>query len=99
MFDLLFLVFLAPMIGFLLLSFGRDKWSENAAAVIGVGSVGISAAITAGCVFQFMTAPPEGGVFSQHLWTWMTVGSFKPELVLRLDGLSLTMISVICGVC
>mgnify|MGYP000443882783 FL=1 len=74
MFDLLFLVFLAPMIGFLLLSFGRDKWSENAAAVIGVGSVGISAAVTAGCVLQFMTAPPDGGVFSQHLWTWMDVG-------------------------
>ena len=98
MFDLLFLVFLAPMIGFLLLSFGRDKWSENAAAVIGVGSVGISALVTALCVFQFMTHPPEGGVYSQHLWTWFAVGSFKPELQLRLDGLSLTMISVICGV-
>ncbi len=98
MFDLLFLVFLAPMIGFLLLAFGRDKWSENMAAVIGVGSVGISAVVVAGCVFQFMTAAPEGGVFSQHLWTWMDVGSFKPELRLRLDGLSLTMLSVICGV-
>ena len=98
MFDLLFLVFLAPMIGFLLLAFGRDRWSENAAAAIGVGSVGISALVTAGCVFQFMTSPPEGGVFTQHLWTWISVGNFTPEFALRLDGLSLTMISVICGV-
>ncbi|GAC1628350.1 MAG: NADH-quinone oxidoreductase subunit L [Nevskia sp.] len=98
MFDLLFIVFLAPLIGFVTLAFGRDKWSENMAAVIGVGSVGISALVTALITFQFLTAPPEGGVYTQLLWTWIDVGQFAPRLALHLDGLSLTMMCVITGV-
>ena len=36
----LYLTVLFPLIGFILLAAGRDKLSENVAAVIGVGSVG-----------------------------------------------------------
>ncbi|MCK9192469.1 MAG: NADH-quinone oxidoreductase subunit L, partial [Nevskia sp.] len=98
MFDLLFLVFLSPLIGFVILAFGRDKISENLAAVIGVGSVGISAVLTALIDIQFLNNPPAGGAYTQLLWTWIDVGQFTPKFSLRLDGLSLTMMSVITGV-
>ena len=34
--NLLFLTFLAPLLGFLILAFARGRISENAAAVVGV---------------------------------------------------------------
>ena len=41
---------------------------------------------------------PEGGVYTQTLWQWMTVGEFQPAFRLSLDGLSLTMLGVVTGV-
>ena len=43
----LMLIAAAALAGFLLLAFGRDRWSENAAATIGVGALGLSAATAA----------------------------------------------------
>ncbi len=98
MYDLLFLVFAFPIIGFIILAFTRGRLPENLAAVVGVGSVGLSALITALVGWQFLTPPPAGGVYTQPLWDWMTVGNFDPHFALRLDGLSLTMLGVITGV-
>ena len=58
--NLLFLTFVFPLIGFLLLSFSRGRISENLAALIGVGSIGLSAIVTAYVIWQFNVAPPEG---------------------------------------
>ena len=40
MFNLLFVVFLAPFLGFVVLSIGRNRFSESTAAAIGIGSLG-----------------------------------------------------------
>jgi NADH-quinone oxidoreductase subunit L len=98
MYDLLFLVFLLPLAGFVILAFGRGRLGENASALVGVGSVGGAALVTAGMIAQFMTHPPAGGAYTQLLWNWMSVGDFAPHFALRLDGLSLTMLGVITGV-
>jgi NADH-quinone oxidoreductase subunit L len=86
------LTFLAPLAGFIILAFARGRISENAAAAVGVGSVGISALTTALAIVQF------DGPYRQVLWTWMSVGDFTPQMALWLDGLSLTMLGVITGV-
>ncbi|MDZ5602393.1 NADH-quinone oxidoreductase subunit L [Pseudomonas sp. RP23018S] len=96
--NLLFLTFVFPLIGFLLLSFSRGRFSENLSAVIGVGSVGLSAAVAAYVIWQFNVAPPEGGAYSQLLWQWMSVDGFAPSFTLYLDGLSVTMLGVVTGV-
>jgi len=96
--NLLFLTFLAPLIGFVLLAFGRRRLSENQAALIGVGSIGVSFAAALSVGIDFFSHPPEAGVYQQLLWTWMRVGDFAPTLALHLDGLSLTMLGVITGV-
>ncbi|BBP82945.1 NADH-quinone oxidoreductase subunit L [Pseudomonas sp. No.21] len=96
--NLLFLTFLFPLLGWLILSFSRGRFSENTSAVIGVGSVGLSALTAAWIIFQFNVAPPEGGVYTQVLWQWMNVDGFAPSFTLYLDGLSLTMLGVVTGV-
>ncbi|VVP86237.1 NADH-quinone oxidoreductase subunit L [Pseudomonas fluorescens] len=96
--NLIFLTFVFPLIGFLLLSFSRGRFSENLSALIGVGSVGLSAAVSAYVIWQFNVAPPEGGAYSQLLWQWMSVDGFAPNFTLYVDGLSVTMLGVVTGV-
>ena len=98
MFDLLFLIFLAPFLGFIVLTLGRDRLSEDVAAAIGIGAVGLSGLMTLAIGIEFFAHPPAGGAFTQPLWQWLDVGGFAPRLALRLDGLSLTMLGVITGV-
>jgi NADH-quinone oxidoreductase subunit L len=98
MFNLLFLVCLAPFCGFVILSLGRNRLPENAAAAIGIGAIGVSTLTTLALSIGFLIHPPAGGAFTQPLWQWLDVGGFAPRLALRLDGLSLTLLGVITGV-
>jgi NADH-quinone oxidoreductase subunit L len=98
MFDLLYLVFLLPLLGFVTLALSRDRISENLAAIIGVGTIGGSALLSALIGWQFYTNPPDGGSYTQLLWTWMSVDGFAPTFALRVDQLSMLMLGVITGV-
>ena len=98
MFNLLFLIFLAPFLGFVILTFGHNRVSDNAAGAIGIAAIGVSALTTLAVGIEFFVHPPAGGVFTQPLWQWLDVGGFAPRFALRLDGLSLTMLGVITGV-
>ncbi|MCJ8146297.1 NADH-quinone oxidoreductase subunit L [Acinetobacter sp. A3.8] len=92
----LYLTILFPLIGFILLAAGRDKLSENVAALIGVGSVGLSALVALFAGIEFVQA--DGTAYNQYLWTWFNVGDFSATFGLHLDGLSLLMIGMITGV-
>ena len=59
--NLLFLTFLFPLIGFLLLAFARGRLSENVSALIGVGSMALSAASAAWVGYDFLRTVPAGG--------------------------------------
>lgn len=95
--SLLFLTILLPLLGYLLLAFSAGRWSENTSALIGVGSVGLSALLTAYIGYDFLVLHPQN-TYTQPLWTWMAVGDLHVNLSLYLDGLSLTMLSVVTGV-
>ncbi|MFD1802308.1 NADH-quinone oxidoreductase subunit L [Mixta tenebrionis] len=94
--NLLYLTILLPLIGFMLLAFSRGRWSENLAATVGVGSVGLAALVTLYVGIDFFANGQA--LFTQALWTWMQVGNFNIGVTLSLDGLSLTMLSVVTGV-
>lgn len=97
--NLLYLTILLPLIGFLLLAFSRSQGSENTAAIVGVGSIGLAALVTVYVAMDFLTQKAAGvPLFEQSLWNWMTVGNFNIGVILTLDGLSLTMLSVVIGV-
>lgn len=96
--SVLFLTFLFPLVGFLILASLRDRLSENAAAVVGVGSMGLSALTALVVGLDFLKTVPLGGYYHSILWTWFRVGEFAPAFGLQLDGLSLTMTGVVTGV-
>ncbi|MBW3805656.1 NADH-quinone oxidoreductase subunit L [Aeromonas jandaei] len=96
--SLLYLTFLFPLLGWLVLAFSLGRLGERTSALIGVGSIGLSALTTLWVGMGFLANPPEGGVYIQHLWQWMAVGHFTPTFSLALDGLSLTMLGVVTGV-
>src|SRR5574339_614621 len=91
-FDLLFLTFAFPIAGFVILAFARGRLKEGPAAVVGVGSIGLSALTVLVIGVEFLRHPPPDHAYVQTLWTWMKVGTFAPEFALRLDALSLTML-------
>lgn len=94
--NMLALTIILPLIGFVLLAFSRGRWSENVSAIVGVGSVGLAALVTAFIGVDFFANGEQ--TYSQPLWTWMSVGDFNIGFNLVLDGLSLTMLSVVTGV-
>lgn len=94
--NLLYLTVVFPLIGFILLAFSRGRWSENLSATIGIGSVGLAALTTLYVGMDFFAQGRQ--VFEQTLWTWMSVPPFNIPVRFTLDGLSLTMLSVVTGV-
>jgi NADH-quinone oxidoreductase subunit L len=94
--NLVSLIFVFPLVGFALLTFARERFSERVAAVIGVGSIGLSALVTAHVGYDFASQPDAA--FRETLWTWMQIGAFAPTFAVKLDALSLTMLGVITGV-
>ena len=93
MFDWLWLVPAFPFAGFVVLACWAP--AKRTTAVIGVGSVGLSALVAIWLAVTFFASPPPGQAYSQTLWTWMTVAGFSPQIALYLDSLSLLMILVV----
>ena len=94
--NILYLTFVLPLLGFLLLAFSGGRLSENVSAWIGTGAVGLSALVTLWVGIDFFAHGQETEVLT--LWTWMSAGNFTIPFTLVLDGLSLTMLGVITGV-
>ncbi|MFC0267684.1 NADH-quinone oxidoreductase subunit L [Kushneria aurantia] len=93
--NILPLIVLFPLLGALILAF-NPRLPNRLAALVGVGSIGLSALVMVWLNWLFYLG--DGGGFTQTLWQWVTVGDFRMGFTLYLDGLSLTMISVITGV-
>jgi NADH-quinone oxidoreductase subunit L len=98
MYELLWLVPALPFAGFLVLAILGRGLSEKAAAFVGAGSVGLSAALTLYLGSLYLSNPPAGGAFTQTLWQWISAGGFSASVGLRLDALSLLMAVVITAV-
>ena len=68
---------------------------HRATSLIGVGSVALSMLAATALTILFFVHRPEDGAHVQVLWTWMQVGSFSPQIALRLDALSLVFMLVV----
>lgn len=95
MFDLLWLVPALPILGFLTLVLAGSRLSRGIQSVVGVGSVGVAAAISLVIAVYFITNPPADYHFNRTLWHWITIGNFAPTFGLYLDALSICMILVV----
>ncbi|MFT7288345.1 MAG: NADH-quinone oxidoreductase subunit L [Halieaceae bacterium] len=77
----------------LMLSTGRMP--RKLAALLGAGSIGLSALLVAMVAVRYLGDPQPQAIV---LWTWMTVGDFAPRIAFHVDGLTVVMMSVITGV-
>ncbi len=86
---------LIPFFGFLALAlFGRNL-PKSIIALIGAGSIGISAILTLIVGFNFIYFPPTDGVYSVTIWEWFKTGTIMAGITFRLDALSLIFAFVI----
>jgi NADH-quinone oxidoreductase subunit L len=95
MIRLLWLIPALPFASALVLVLFGSRFSRRATAVVGVGSIGLSALITILVAVSFFSAPPSGNSYTQVLWTWINVAGFEPEIGFYLDPLSLVMVLVV----
>src|SRR6266542_852251 len=95
MLSLLWLIPALPLASALVLVLFGARFSRRATAVVGVGSIGLSALITILVAVSFFSAPPAGNSYTQVLWTWIEVAGFEPQIGLYLDPLSLVMVLVV----
>ncbi|WWP00779.1 MAG: NADH-quinone oxidoreductase subunit L [Candidatus Dasytiphilus stammeri] len=94
--NIVFLSMVFPLLGFLLLAFSCGRWSERVSSFIGTTSVGLAAIVTIFVNLDFFYHSQR--LFEQKLWSWIRIDNFLIDINLRLDGLSLTMLSIVTGV-
>jgi NADH-quinone oxidoreductase subunit L len=95
MLHLLWLIVAIPFASAAVLALFGSRLSRRAIALLGAGSIGLAATITLLVAASFISSPPTGDAFTQHLWTWMDTGGFRPEIAFYLDSASLIMLLVV----
>jgi len=95
MLQLLWLVVALPFASAAVLAVVGSKLNRRTVAFLGAGSIGVAAVVSMLIGFSFLSSPPPGNAYTQHLWTWMSTGGFQPEIAFYLDPVSLLMLLVI----
>lgn len=100
MMELIWLIPLIPLLGFIVNGLGRNSIPKPLIGIIGAGTV--LASFIGSCVLtgQVMDARSAGGdgVFMYTLFDWLTVGDFNLRFSFLLDPLSALMLLIITGV-
>ncbi len=95
MLHFLWLVVALPFASAAILALFGSRLSRSIVASLGAGSIGLAAIVSILIGFSFLSSPPLGNAYTQHLWTWMSTGGFQPEIAFYLDPVSLLMLLVI----
>lgn len=93
--DLLWLIPAFPLLSAILLMTTGGRLPNSLVALMGAGSIGLSAVCVALTVQAFLA---DGQVLHVTLWTWISIANFTPGIAFYIDGLTLVMMSVITGV-
>ena len=99
MFASSWLILLFPLLGFIGLSWYGNRISRNLVGLVGCGTIGASFFMTLVTLSNLLFLPPEeraGHV--QTLYQWVSAGSFKLDLAILVDPLSVFMFLVVTGV-
>lgn len=92
---LLALIPILPFLGFLMLVLSGGKLSRKMIALIGTGSVGISALLTLIIGITFLKDLVSGQILVVKLWEWLNIGGLMVDFAFRLDALSFIFLFVI----
>jgi len=93
------LILLFPLLGFIGLSWYGNRISRNLVGLVGCGTVGASFFMTLVTLSNLLFLPPEERVGQvQTLYQWVSAGSFKLDLAILVDPLSVFMFLIVTGV-
>ena len=95
MLNCLWVIPALPLGGFLVLALLGGRMSRRLTAVIGAGSVGLSAVAALLVAGSFWGGAPPGRAYTQTLWVWLNTDGFSPAIALYLDALSMVMMLVV----
>jgi NADH-quinone oxidoreductase subunit L len=95
MLHFLWIVVALPFASATVLALFGSRLSHRAVAFLGAGSIGFAAVVSILISISFLSSPPPGNAYTQHLWTWMSTGGFQPEIAFYLDPVSLLMLLVV----
>ena len=94
--ELVWLVPVLPLIGFIINGLGFGKLSKNTAAIIGCGSVLLSFIIACGIFYEDLGR--EGEAMQKIYFTWISAGNYSVDFSLLVDRLSIIMMLIVTGV-
>ena len=92
---LIWLIPLIPLVSFILISLFWKILTRKAVAILGVGSVTISAILTIIAGILFLSSGHGGGAIVSTGYTWIKAGEFTSQVSLVFDPLSLVFCFVI----
>lgn len=98
--ELIWVVPLLPLIGFLLIGVFRNTFPKSLIGILGSGTVLISFLISCGIFADVYHAKQLGQpvVFTQEVFNWFTVGDFSLSLRFLVDPLSALMLLIVTGI-
>ena len=100
MIDLIWLIPLLPLVGFLVNGIGRDVLPRQLVGIIGSGLVLASFLLSCG-VFSFVYAARQAGesaAFTQSIFEWISAGNLSVSLSFLVDPLSAIMLLIVTGI-
>lgn len=100
MIDLIWLIPLIPLVGFVINGLGRKTFNNNLIGVIGGGAVFVSFVLSCVIFADVYAARQQGldAVFKYHLFDWISVGSLDIAFSFLIDPLSSIMLLIITGI-
>ena len=93
--ELVWLVPLFPLLGFVINGLGFGKLSRSTSSAIGVGSVALSFALVVGIFFQYLG---NHQAVTVNLYEWIAAGSLHVNFSFLVDALTLNMLLIVTGV-
>ena len=100
MIDLIWLIPLLPLIGFLISGLGRNVLPKSLVGIVGSGVVLVSFLLSCGVFGEVYTARQAGeaGSFTQPIFDWIGAGSLQVSLSFLVDPLSAIMLLIVTGI-
>lgn len=96
MLDLVWLIPVLPLLGFLIIGIGNKKLSKPVITMIGCGVILASFILVLTLLFPFLNGTAKAEVSKG--FEWIAIGNFKISFTFLIDQLSVLMMTIITGV-
>jgi len=93
--TLIWLIPVLPLLSFLIIALFGRLLPKKAVAILGVGSVALSAVLTIVAGIGFLSSPPPEGVILSKIYTWIDTAGFTAQIAFLFDPLALVFCFVI----